>query len=279
VCPDDAGAFAPAADAAPVCGDGTCGGSENCRTCTVDCGKCAKCEYAPSCDGALGAPAAPTVRGDLSNPTVEGDAGAAPAPISSTACLQPELRIRINKVRSINGDGEVYCIVDANDGQTSEAAITSKMPLAGGKEVFISQGEGTLWGQQALKPSTNNLTLTYNCYKVASGGGAWAAALGALGNTAASVGGSAYNPYGGAFGIGGAAANAAAAAVQAANSKDELRINWQQTISKDQLLDLTNGRTWTISRNDGGGLFGIGKWEWEITVQAWGCAETLTRPK
>jgi hypothetical protein len=277
-CGPDGGAFATGADAAAVCGDGKCSPDENCRTCTVDCGKCAKCEFSPSCDDALGAPVAPTLRGDLCDPIATGDAGVGPAPISASSCLDPELRIRINKIQSRDGDGDVYCIVDAADGKSSEAAITSKMPLTGGKEVYISQGEGTLWGKQALKPTTNNLTLTYNCYKVADNGGAWAAALSALGSTATAVGGSSYNPYGWAFDLGGAGANAAAAAVQAANSKDELRINWQQTISKDQLLDLTNGRTWTVRRSDSGGLFGSGSWDWEITIQSWGCAETLSRP-
>jgi hypothetical protein len=278
-CGPDGGVLGSDSDAASVCGDGKCSADENCRTCTVDCGKCAKCEFSPSCDGALGAPVAPVLRGDLCDPVATGDGGAAPAPIVGTSCLDPELRIRISKIRSRDGDGDVYCIVDAADGSSSEAAITSKMPLTGGKEVFFSQGEGTLWGQKALKPTTNNLTLTYSCYKVADNGGAWAAALSALGSTATAVGGSSLNPYGWAFDLGGAGANAAAAAVQAANSKDELRINWQQTISKDQLLDLTNGRTWTVRRTDSGGLFGTGSWDWEITIQSWGCAETLSRAR
>jgi hypothetical protein len=275
----EASGFASNGDAAAVCGDGMCSPGETCRSCTVDCGMCAKCDFAPSCDNALGAPVAPTLRGDLSNPVATGDAGAPPAANSGTSCLDPELRIRITKVRSRDGDGDVYCIADAADGNSSEAAITSKMPITGGNEVYISQGEGTLWGQKALKPTTNNLTLTYNCYKVADNGGAWAAALSALGSAAAAVGGSSANPYGWAFDLGGAGASAAAAAVAAANSKDELRINWQQTISKDQLLDLTNGRTWTVRRSDSGGLFGTGSWDWEITVQSWGCAETLNRTR
>src|SRR5690606_37558927 len=115
-----------------------------------------------------------------------------------------------------------------------------------------------------------NLTLTYYCFKVVDNS-AWSAALKALGDTAAKIGGSpaGVGPYGWAFGVGGAAANAAAAAIQAAQ-KDDNRISIQQTIAVEDLLDLTNGRTWTIRSRvkKGCGLFGCQRqYDWELTVQ------------
>jgi hypothetical protein len=35
------------------CGDGTCGGGENCHTCEPDCGVCKPCDLAPKCDNAF----------------------------------------------------------------------------------------------------------------------------------------------------------------------------------------------------------------------------------
>ena len=84
-----------------------------------------------------------------------------------------------------------------------------------------------------------------------------------------------------AFGLGGAAANAAAAAINAAQ-KDENRIKVQQTIPVDGLLDLANGRTWSIRTRvkDGCNLFGCSRdFDWELTVQAWGCADRLPTTK
>ncbi len=248
------------------------------------------CPSAPSCgNGNLGAPATPTVRGDLTVYTDNGksvavDAGAPPPPpIPRGTCLDPQLRIRLQKVKVHKGKGDAYCIIEANDGVTSEAAVTMKTgELKDGDEFPFPVGQGTLWGQGMPECTSNNLTLTYYCYKVVDNS-AWSAALNALGSTAASIGGSpaGAGPYGWAFGLGGAAANAAAAAITAA-SKDENRIKVQQTIPVTSLLDLTNGRTWSIRTKikDGCNVFGCDRdFDWELTVQAWGCADKLPTPK
>src|SRR3954471_11702052 len=58
----------------PVCGDGSCNGSETCRSCPRDCGECPACSLAPSCTNALGIPSHPTTRYDLDQ-GVDADAG------------------------------------------------------------------------------------------------------------------------------------------------------------------------------------------------------------
>ena len=75
---------------------------------------------------------------------------------------------------------------------------------------------------------------------------------------------------------------AVAAAAIGAAQKDENRIKVQQTIPVSSLLDLANGRTWSIRTRvkDGCNLFGCSRdYDWELTVQAWGCADRLPETK
>ena len=271
----DAAAPALAHDGSPGCGDGVCAAPESCTTCSLDCGACPKCDLAPACTGAAGAPANPLVRPDLSQPAPDAgafDAGGGAG--NGTKCADPELRIRIQKIKVYSGGGTLYCIVDANDGKTGEMALTPKTGSMGDNdESFFDVGQATYWGQKDLRATTDNVVVTYNCYRVKND--AWANALQAAGDTAAQIGGQSVGPYGWAFGVAGVAANAAAAAVTAANANDDLMLNAQQVLAKEDLLDLTNGRTWTIRKGDPGGILGVGKWDWEITLEAWGCADGI----
>jgi hypothetical protein len=189
----------------------------------------------------------------------------------------------MQKLTIHKGGGDAYCIVEANDGVTSEGAVTMKTgDMSDGDEFPFPVGQGTLWGQGLMECTSNNLTLTYYCFHVVDNS-AWSAALKAFGDTAAAIGGSpaGAGPYGWAFGLGGAAANATAAAITAAQ-KDENRIKVQQTIPVASLFDLTNGRTWSIRTKvkDGCGLFGCDRdYDWELTIQAWGCADRLPAPQ
>jgi hypothetical protein len=119
----------------------------------------------------------------------------------------------------------------------------------------------------SLQPTTNNLTLTYQCYKV--GSDAWSKALGALGDAAGKAADS--GPYGWAFGIASAGAAAAAAAAKATEG-DEYRLNDQQTIDRAQLLDLTNGREWKIRQKGSCGI--LCDYDWTLVIETWGCANT-----
>jgi hypothetical protein len=264
-------------DAAPTCGDSSCNGNETCASCARDCGVCPKCASAPSCTDAVGLPISPTLRSDLSqnqskNPT---DGGAPPLP-PATECQDPKLRLRIEKILVHKGGGELYCVVSATDGATSEVAITQKTRNLGrGDAHFFDPSGALIWGQKDLHSTTNNLAITYNCFKVKSD--SWAKVLAAMSSAASKVG-VAAGPAGWVFGVGSVAANAAAAAVQA-GAGDDLTLNGQQIIDKAGLTDLTNGRYWSVRRNDGGGLFGVGAWDWEIFVQSWGCADSKEIPR
>jgi hypothetical protein len=270
-------------EAGAFCGDGVCNGAENCHTCANDCGACPKCELAPSCDGAHGVPANPLPRGDLSQPPAKpGDGGTATIDAGggygTGNCTDPQIRMRIESLKAYSGGGVLYCIIDASDGVTSELALTPKTSnLGDSDENFFPLGQATFWGQKDLHTTTNNLLVTYNCYRVKND--AWSNALKAAGDTAAQLGGTSVSPYGWAFGIAGVAANAAAAAIATSSANDTLVLNAQQVIAKESLLDLTNGRTWTIRKSDSGGVFGIGGWDWQLLLEAWGCADAIPTAK
>jgi hypothetical protein len=259
----------PLPEAGPAtCGDGACSPSETCQNCSLDCGQCPACLLAPSCSEALGIPATPTPRGDLDiGESAEADAGVPSGLPGANGCQDAQLRLRISQITAHSGGGQIYCIVSSTDGVSSEAALTGKTKSLGSGESFaFDPTSSVFWGQTALHPTNENLTITYNCFLVVDNS-TWAAALNALAGAAQQAGGVA-GPYGWAFGAGAAAASAAAAAVNAANG-DDLKLNGQQTIAKSELLDLTNGRTWNV-RKTGGSLFTA--WDWELQIESWGCA-------
>jgi hypothetical protein len=271
----------------PTCGDGVCNGKETCISCSLDCGQCEACPLAPTCSNALGEPTSPTPRPDLDQGLADAGADAdAHVVVPSSmpgddGCENPQLRMRIESITTNSGSGTTVCMVEATDGSTSEVATTSETgDLSDGQTFYFDPGTSVFWGQNALHTTTNNLTITYNCFLVVDNS-AWAATLTALGSAAKSAGGIA-GPYGWVFGAGSAAAAAAAAALQA-NSGNDLMLNAQQTIAKTELLDLTNGRVWTIRKTGGscslGGSCGscdLGAngscWDWQIDVESWGCA-------
>lgn len=272
--------------------DGGPAAVKKCQICDFDVDPSAQttCPLAPACgNGNLGAPAAPTLRPDLVVSTDNGnpvpvEGGSAPPPSAPRGtCLDPQLRIRMKKITVHKGGGSAYCIVEANDGVTSEGAVTMKTgDLSDGDDFPFPVGQGLVWGQGLPECTANNLTLSYYCFKVVDDS-AWSSALAAFGDTAAKIGGSpaGSGPYGWAFGVAGAAANAAAAGISAA-AKDENRIKVQQTIPVSGLLDLANGRTWSVRTKvkDGCGLFGCDRdYDWELTLEAWGCADKLPNPR
>jgi hypothetical protein len=262
---------APGNDGPTTCGDGRCAGGETCLSCSLDCGQCPACALAPSCSNALGAPSNPTPRPDLDQgvalPDAGTDAGVPSALPGADGCQNPQLRMRIVDITTYSGSGTTFCIVDANDGATSEVAITPQSKaLSDGETFYFDPATSMFWGQTGLHTTTNNLTITYNCFLVVDNS-AWSSALQALGQASQQAGGIA-GPYGWAFGVASAGAQAAAAAINATNGA-KLKLNAQQTIDKSELLDLTNGRVWSIRKSGGGWLDG---WNWQIDVESWGCA-------
>src|SRR5262249_24761682 len=164
-----------------TCGDQRCNGNETCLTCPGDCGACLACSAAPSCTDALGVPASPTRRYDLDvNATDTPDlAGTPPAQPAGNDCTDPQIRVRIAKINVAKGGGKLYCIVSASDGARSEVAITTKTRDLGDNEAnYFDPTVAMFWGQKTLATTTDNLTITYDCFKV--GSDAWAKALQAL---------------------------------------------------------------------------------------------------
>ncbi len=181
--------------------------------------------------------------------------------------------MRVKKLKVSKGGGEGYCVVTASDGVSSEVAMTSKTRNLGkGDEHYFDPNGSMFWGAGGLRATMNNLTITYNCFRVKSD--AWSKVFNAIADAAGEVGTQAGD-YGWAFGLGEVAASAAAAGIKAA-SGDELRLNAQQTIHRNELFSLTNGKYWTIKK-DGGDLFN--PWEWELTVESWGCADATSIPR
>jgi hypothetical protein len=267
----------PGAEASAAgCGDGVCAAGETCATCSLDCGECPACPLAPSCSEAVGIPANPTLRPDLDiGESVDAgpDASVPYALPGTDGCGNAELILRISQITTYSGGGQIYCIVSSTDGVSSEAALTGKTKdLGDGESYAFDPTSSVFWGQTGLHETSNNLTITYNCFLVVDNSG-WTAALNALASAAQAAGGIA-GPYGWAFGAGSAAASAAAAAVNAA-SGDDLMLNGQQTIAKSELLDLTNGRIWNV-RQSGGNIFTA--WDWELQIESWGCAAGAPLP-
>lgn len=258
----------------PVCGDDICSGDEDCHSCVDDCGACPACDAAPTCTGANAVPLNFSSRGDLSVPM----SGGAPTPVDASNCKVAQLKIRLAAITSTDEhDGcgflglsecpiKAYCVAQATDGTHSEVALTPmSSDIKKNQSYSVPPSNGIFWGLMGLQPSRNNITIDYDCFMVEQPS-IWASVLMAAGNAAGAVGGIA-GPYGWAFGLGDVAAQAAAAAINAGNTGDKHLLNVEQTIPASELMDLTNGRTWSISRS---GL--------RLTIQSWGCAEAKTRP-
>lgn len=270
-------------DVAPKCGDLTCNGTETCETCPRDCGACPKCDKAPSCTGAV---AVPTTSTDLTSFDNAGknlySCGAGlGAAAKDTTCLDPRLRIRIRQIKVDKigvwpGTLNMYCIVNASDGATSEVAVTPlQKDLKDGASLVFDPSVALFWGQKELRTTINNLTVTYRCFRN-NDVSAYTKVFGSIKDEAVKAGGVA-GPWGWAFGLGGVAAGIVEAAIGSSGG-DTLRLSVQQTIDAGALLEMTNGRIWRIQMGgDGGGL--NGKWDWTMEIESWGCADARPLPK
>ena len=276
-----AGLTGDAATGPATCGDKACNGTETCASCSIDCGQCPACPLAPTCSDALGVPSSPEPRPDLDIGIKEdaGPNGGKPTPSlpGQDGCENAQLRLRLQSITTASGGGVIYCIVSATDGVTAEVALTGKTgDLNDGETNSFDPGSAVFWGQgSSLHTTTNNLTITYDCFKVVDNS-AWASALSALSSAANTSGAVIGGPYGWAFGAASDASAAASAAVTATNGDDHL-FNAQQTIDKSELLDLTNGRTWNIDKNGSTGIFS--SFDWTIGIESWGCAAGTPPPK
>ena len=273
-------------DAASVCNDGVCNGTENCVDCPADCGMCPSCGYAPGCTGASSVPATPMALPSFNYAGMSmftSGVGFGESP-EMAGCSYPLLKMRLSQVVvHKNGDPgnlEMFCIVQADDGQSSQIMVSPDFTKIGDNNppLTISPAQGTFWGEavNGVKLSQFNITVTYQCFMVLQAGVLQKAltAIAGYAGAAASIPG---NPYGWAFAAGGAAAAAGAAIAATGNGATPL-LNVQQTIDQSALLKLTNGYTWTIEQTgsttaDGHcNVFSSCDWDWELDIEAWGCA-------
>jgi hypothetical protein len=269
-----------------VCGDGVCQSPETCDTCPADCGMCPACAFSPSCTGASSVPANPMALASFNNAgqTMFSSGMGFTDPGAVAACSYPLLKMRLAQVvvhkNGTPGKLDLFCIVSADDGQSSQLVATQLfMGLSDNNApLVILPGAGTFWGNaiNGVKLSQFNVTVTYQCYMVLQPS-ALQNALMAIAGYSGMIAGIPGNPYGWAFGLGGAAAAAAAAASAIGMGAVPL-LDVQQTINSDALLKLTNGYTWSIEQkgtttaNGHCNVFSSCDWDWELGIEAWGCA-------
>jgi len=196
-------------------------------------------------------------------------------PIQDTNCLAPQLKIGLQGVsvvlNGVSSSLTMFCIVQANDGHSSELIITPQ--LSGipdhGPQVLVPSSEGTFWGQSTGSPVLSQfpITINYQCFEVDSNS-TWEAVLGAISQAAGSIAGISGNPYGWAFGIASAAAAAAEAGLMASDGAS-MRLDYQQTIDPSSFLEMTNGKTWTVEQSGNNNGY---NWDWILDIQSWGCS-------
>lgn len=286
----DVGVDAGAADVPPPpvrCGDGVCTrGAETCMDCPLDCNRCATCDMAPTCTGALAAPLTSTQLAGCDN-TQDGTqrtnyacgTGLGVAP-ENTTCADPLLRIRVKEISIQRGFFDVprnlYCVISAEDGRHSELLLTAPREVAGNRNTTrfnLPVGQSLVWGQGDLYRSISNITISYSCY-LASNGAAAQRVLDAIAGRAGMAAEHA-DGYGWVFGT--VAVLGTIIGSSLSTSSDTQILDVQQTIASTALLTMTNGRTWEI-RQRRGNLDLSGASDLRITLESWGCANVRTSP-
>lgn len=276
-------------DGPPVCGDFRCDEKkgESCETCALDCGECPTCDLAPTCTGAFSVPTSWEALPSFDNAgrrqyASGGDIG---VEMNETTCSAPKLKLQLSEVmiheRGVDWPNnlDTFCMITANDGSSSELIITPQWAgISKSPQTYILGVEtSTFWGQEigTVKQSLFNITIKYACYRDKKGD-AWKGILDGIGAAAGAAASVPGNPYGWAFGLGGAAAGAAAGAVNSSGVTEWLSV--EQTIDRKALLELTNGRTWKIRQSGKSGATFNSKWDFELTIRAWGCSSPRPTP-
>lgn len=206
--------------------------------------------------------------GDLDTPTPFGGE----FPGGTVECGAPLLRVRAARIDVHEEDDDfandiVYCALTSEAASASEIRVTPQTPnLDEGDSFTFPIEAGVFWGQQAPESPGGNLLLTYDCFEADSSDG-YQSLIEGIGSAAEQIGGVAGS-YGWIFTIVGAVAPVLSDAM--ALDGDDHLFNAQQTIGLDAQMDLTNGRFWSIRRS---GTHLNSDWDWELRIEAWGCAE------
>lgn len=193
-------------------------------------------------------------------------------PGGTVECGAPLLRVRAAQVTVHEEDDDfandiVYCALTSEAATASEIRVTPQTPnLDEGDSFTYAIEAGVFWGQVAPETPGGNLLLTYDCFEADSSDG-YQSLIDGIGNAAEQIGGVAGS-YGWIFTIVGAVAPVLSDAL--ALDGDDHLFNAQQTIDLSMQLDMTNGRFWNVRRS---GTHLNSDWDWELRVEAWGCAE------
>lgn len=192
----------------------------------------------------------------------------------SEACGAPKLRVRASAVRVNEEDDDVandivFCILAAAAPGGAEVRLTPRTDNLDEGQTFSFGEKGTFWGQIEPRTPDGDLKLTYDCYEEDSSSG-YDAILDKLG-LASTVAGVVLNLAGGQGWIFSTAGTALALLGEAvALDGDDHLFSATQTIAPDKHMALTNGASWKVHRS---GTHLWSDWDWELSVEAWGCAE------
>lgn len=193
-------------------------------------------------------------------------------PGGTVECGSPLLRVRAATVTVHEEDDDfandiVYCALTSEAATASEIRVTPQTPnLDQGDSFSYPIEAGVFWGQAQPETPGGNLLLTYDCFE-ADDNSSYQGLIDSIGNAAEQLGGVAGS-YGWIFDAIGAVAPVLSDAIGL--DGDDHLFNAQQVIGLDQQLDLTNGRFWSVRRS---GTHLNSDWDWELRVEAWGCAE------
>ena len=195
-------------------------------------------------------------------------------PGGTVECGAPMLRVRVASVKVYNPDDDVahdiiYCAVQSEAATASEIVVTPETPNLGSDDSFgFSINSGIFWGQKQPTSPGGNLMITYDCFEDDSSSG-YQKLLDSIAQGALAVGGSGVaGAYGWVFTVVGAVSGIVSSGL--ALDGDDHLFNTSQIIPLAKQLELTNGRYWTVRR---AGTHLWSDWDWELRIEAWGCAQ------
>lgn len=194
-------------------------------------------------------------------------------PGGTMECGAPLLRMRVAQVTVHEEDDDfandiVYCSIVTEAAAGAEVRVTPQTPnLDEGDSFAFSIESGVMWGQLGPTTPGGNILVTYDCFEADTNDG-YQSLIDSIGAAAGDIGGVVGGQYGWVFTVVGALAPVVSGALSL-DSDDHL-FNATQTIPLDKQLDMTNGRYWGVRRS---GTHNLSDWDWELRVEAWGCAE------
>ncbi|MBI4701407.1 MAG: hypothetical protein HY744_09645 [Deltaproteobacteria bacterium] len=205
--------------------------------------------------------------------------GSADAPLDvvppggTLECGAPLLRIGVMKITVYEEDDDwandiVYCVLQAEAAAGGEIRITPPTPnLDEGDSYTLSLLAGVFWGQKEPRTPAGSMMITYDCFEADTNDG-YQNLVGAIGDAASKVGDAIPGDSGWIFKTAGALAPVVSQGL--ALDGDDHLFNAQQNIPLEKELPMTNGVFWTVRRE---GTHLNSDWDWELLVEAWGCAE------